>query len=88
MLIGSAHFLHLHIVLPLRVASGNHWLRTPCYRFLASMPSGWIFITFCILLRSAEGVGAAMFITAAFTLLPQMFPSRVGFLMVGNVDCM
>ena len=52
------------------------------------MPSGWIFALFGILLRMTEGVGLAMFITASFTLLPELYPTRVGlvkvYLLVSN----
>ena len=48
------------------------------------MSSGWIFVTFCVLLRMVEGVGSAMFITAAFTLLPLLFPNSVGTMTVSN----
>ena len=48
------------------------------------MPSGWIFAFFGILLRMTEGVGLAMFITASFTLLPELYPTRVGLVKVNN----
>ena len=46
------------------------------------LPSGWIFITLCIILRSAEGIGTALFITAFFTLVSILYPHSVGTLMV------
>ena len=48
------------------------------------MPSGWIFALFGTLLRMTEGVGLAMFITASFTLLPELYPTRVGLVKVFN----
>jgi len=51
-------------------------------RFTSLMPSGWVFILFCVLLRMTEGVGSAMLTTAAFALLPELFPNHVGTLMV------
>ena len=47
--------------------------------------SGWMFSTFCVLLRMTEGVGSAMFFTAAFAVLPELFPNHVGTVMVGHV---
>ena len=41
------------------------------------MPLGWILVLFGILFRMTEGVGLAMFITASFTLLPELYPTRV-----------
>ena len=49
------------------------------------MPSGWIFALFGILLRMTEGVGLAMFITASFTLLPELYPTRVGLVKVNKL---
>ena len=46
------------------------------------MPSGWVFILFCVLLRMTEGVGSAMFFTSAFALLPELFPKHVATVMV------
>lgn len=46
------------------------------------MPSEWIFALFGILMRMIEGVGLAMFITASFTLLPKLYPTRVGLVKV------
>ena len=50
--------------------------------FTAMMPSGWVFILFCILLRMTEGVGSAMLSTAAFSLLPELFPNHLATVMV------
>jgi MFS family permease len=46
--------------------------------FLQDMPYGWVFITFAVLLRMTEGVGSALSFTAIYTLLPELFPNRVG----------
>ena len=48
------------------------------YRFLVDMPSGWVFITFAILMRMTEGVGWSMCTTTTFSLLAQLFPTHVG----------
>ena len=51
-------------------------------RFMPMVPSGWIFIILCILLRMAEGVGSALFGTALITLIPILYPKSVGTLVV------
>ena len=51
-------------------------------RFVAELPSGWVFILFCVLLRMTEGVGSAMYFTATFTLVPEFYPNRVSTIMV------
>ena len=51
-------------------------------RFLAYMPSSTSFVVYGILLRVTEGVGWAMTNTTTFTLIPVLFPSRVGTLTV------
>ena len=48
------------------------------HSFVVSMPSGWVFIMFCILLRLTEGVGSAMFATSLYAQLPELFPHSVG----------
>ncbi len=48
--------------------------------------SGLMFISFCIVLRVTEGVGSAMFYTAAFSLPAEMFPNNVGTVMVCYCD--
>ena len=42
------------------------------------LPSNWIFVLFCVLLRVTEGTGSALFITATFTLLPVLYPKSTG----------
>lgn len=56
-------------------------------RFLEDMPYGWVFITFAILLRMTEGVGSSLSVTATNTLLPELFPNRVGFVTVNQKPC-
>lgn len=56
-------------------------------RFLADMPYGWVFITFAVLLRMTEGVGSSMSLTAIYTLLPELYPTRVGLVTV-RTRCM
>ncbi|XP_064392257.1 MFS-type transporter SLC18B1-like isoform X2 [Halichondria panicea] len=40
--------------------------------------SGWMFATLCIILRMTEGVGSAMFFTACYALIPELFPNHIG----------
>ena len=47
-------------------------------RFLVDMPAGVVFLVFAILLRMTEGLGWAMCTTTIFSLLAQLFPTRVG----------
>ena len=56
-----------------------------CYRFVAELPSGWVFILFCVLLRMTEGVGSAMYFTATFTLVPEFYPTKVSTVMVSYI---
>ena len=51
------------------------------YRFVSMIPSDWTFILFCMLSRMI-GVGSAMFITALFSFLPKLYPSRISTTMV------
>ena len=46
------------------------------------MPSGWPFIVVCIVLRFVEGVGTALFLTAGYTLITQLYPKSTGFVVV------
>lgn len=57
-------------------------------RFLENMPYGWVFIMFAVLLRMTEGVGSSMTFTAIYTLLPELFPTRVGLLTVIAYACL
>ena len=52
------------------------------YRLAIYLPSGWPFIVVCIALRFIEGVGTALFNTAGYTLIIQLFPQYMGLLMV------
>lgn len=54
-------------------------------RFVAELPSGWVFILFCVLLRMTEGVGSAMYFTATFTLVPEFYPTKVSTVMVNYI---
>ena len=62
------------------IHSWGNALLTP--RFTSLMPSGWIFIVFCVLLSMTQGVGSAMFTTAAYALLVELFPNNVSTVMV------
>lgn len=46
--------------------------------FVDRLPSNWVFVLFCVLLRVTEGIGSALFITATFTLLPVLYPKSTG----------
>ena len=46
------------------------------------MPTPTWFITFSFLLRIVEGVGTAMYSTASYTLLTQMYSEKKGTLVV------
>ena len=81
----AAFFFQLpHLGLRFTLLSGL-WLVGGAYTlisFVASMPSGWVFIMFCILLRLTEGTGSAMFVTSVLTLLPGLFPDSAGTVVV------
>ena len=53
-------------------------------RFVDQLPSNWVFVLYCVLLRMTEGVGSAMFVTATFTVLPVLFPKSVATIMVSG----
>ena len=46
------------------------------------LPPGWPFIVVCSVLRFTEGVGTALYNTAAYTLVNKLYPESVGFIMV------
>ena len=52
------------------------------YRFVDLLPANWVFVVICIVLRMTEGIGSAMFITAAFTVAPLLFPNSVATIVV------
>ena len=52
------------------------------YRLAIYLPSGWPFIVICIALRFIEGVGTALFLTAGYTLITQLYPKSTGFIVV------
>lgn len=51
-------------------------------RFVLLIPSTWGFVVVATSLRLTCGVGAAMFVTASFALIPQLFPKHISTLMV------
>ena len=57
-------------------------------RFLVDMPYGWVFIMFAVLLRMTEGLGSSMAFTAIYTLLPELYPTRVGLVTVHTHACL
>jgi len=46
------------------------------------MPTSETFITFSFLLRTAEGIGTALFITASYTALTQLHAKKKGTIVV------
>ena len=52
------------------------------YRLSVYLPSGWPFIVTCIVLRIIEGVATALFTTAGYTLLTELYPESTGFIVV------
>ena len=51
------------------------------------MPNATWFVVFSFLLRTVEGVGNAMFSTASYTLLTQMYAEKKGTAVV-SVKCL
>ena len=54
------------------------------YRFVTAMPNGAVFITFSFILRAVEGVGTAMYSTASYALLAQLFSEHKGMIVVSQ----
>jgi hypothetical protein len=52
------------------------------HRLAINLPSGWPFIVVCVALRFIEGVGTALFLTAGYTLITQLYPKSTGFIVV------
>ena len=50
------------------------------------MPTQALFIAFSCLLRAAEGIGTALFITASYTLLTQLHAKKKGTIVV-RITC-
>jgi len=48
------------------------------------MPNGAVFITFSFILRAVEGVGTAMYSTASYALLAQLFSEHKGMIVVSQ----
>ena len=55
------------------------------YRFVTAMPNGAVFITFSFILRAVEGVGTAMYSTASYALLTQLFSEHKGMIVVSQL---
>ena len=49
------------------------------------LPFGWPYLVVCLVLRFTEGVGTALYSTAAYTLVNKLYPESVGFVMVSDV---
>ena len=47
-------------------------------RFVDLIPSKWIFFLASLLIRIIQGVGAALFYTASFAMIPILYPDRLG----------
>lgn len=55
----------------------------PCApRFVSEMPTPTLFIAFSLVLRMVEGIGTAMYSTASYTLLTQLYPDKKGTIVV------
>ena len=50
------------------------------------MPTPTLFITFSFLLRMVEGIGSAMFFTASYTLVIQLYQEKRGTVVVSMPD--
>ena len=48
------------------------------------MPNGAVFIAFSFILRTVEGIGTAMYSTASYTLLAQLFSEHKGLIVVSE----
>ena len=60
----------------------------PCApRFVSEMPTTTLFIAFSLVLRMVEGIGTAMYSTASYTLLTQLYPDKKGTIVVSQ-ECM
>ena len=60
----------------------------PCApRFVSEMPTTTLFIAFSLVLRMVEGIGTAMYSTASYTLLTQLYPNKKGTIVVSQ-ECM
>ncbi len=84
-----AHVYLVHILLGR--SSKFNWItilfssltcHTYSYRLCIYLPSGWPFIVICIVLRIIEGVATALFTTAGYTLLTELYPESTGFIVV------
>lgn len=64
--------------------SALHNRHTISYRFVTAMPSGAVFIAFSFILRAVEGIGTAMYSTASYTLLAQLFSEHKGMVVVSQ----
>jgi len=49
------------------------------------MPNGAVFIAFSFILRTVEGVGTAMYSTASYALLTQLFSEHKGMIVVSQL---
>ena len=49
------------------------------------MPDGTVFIVFSFIIRTFDGIGGALAMTAAIAFLAQCFPDNVGSVMVSKV---
>ena len=55
------------------------------YRFVTAMPNGAVFIAFSFVLRAVEGIGTAMYSTASYVLLTQLFSEQKGMIVVSQL---
>ena len=75
--------MHSYTVISTRAHTRTH---THTHSFVSLMPTPTLFIVFSFLLRIVEGIGTAMFSTASFTLLTQLYSERKGAIVVSDHD--
>lgn len=70
-------YRYLNVYYMLRYIHVCYFHRTTLY-----LPNGWPFVLVCALLRFVEGIGIALFNTAATFLFVQAYPDSVGLMVV------
>ena len=49
------------------------------------LPSGWVFVIVCTMLRFTQGIGSAFFYTTAYAMVAKLYPDSIGFVIVSSV---
>lgn len=57
------------------------------YRFVDDLPSGWLFIFYCFLIRIITAVGSSMSATASLSILTVTFRNHIGTVFVSKTKC-